>query len=162
MLHVGQYFRVLSIVILLKRINERDKKSTVRKSDEHTVGFNAHPINFVTPSSKMPRNDRWERTHPCGALSLTDSDGPWSRAMNLLVIFKRTEYGRWFRLHFRHADWLSEYLIYFLIFKTDRYLIWKNWLLRSWNIPLLYWNIIFAYIWLFSIIYFLFIFILFL
>jgi len=50
------------------RVREED---TVRKSNEHTVGFNAHPINFVTPSSAMPRNDRWERMHPCGALSLT-------------------------------------------------------------------------------------------
>lgn len=46
--------------------------------------------------------------------------------MNLLVIFKRIECGRWFRLHFRHVDWLSEYLIHFSIFKTDQYLIWKN------------------------------------
>lgn len=26
----------------------------------------------------------------------------------------------------QHADWLSEYLIHFLVSKTDRYLIWKN------------------------------------
>lgn len=62
----------------------------VRKSDERTVGFNTHPINFVTPSSEMPGNDRWERSHPCGALSLTNSSGP-REPMNLLVIFRRVE-----------------------------------------------------------------------
>jgi len=46
--------------------------------------------------------------------------------MNLLVIFKQTECRRWFRLHFRHADWLSEYLIRFSVFKTDRCSIWKK------------------------------------
>lgn len=47
--------------------------------------------------------------------------------MNLLVIFKQTECRRWFRLHFRHADWLSEYLIHFLVLKADWCSIWKNW-----------------------------------
>lgn len=94
----------------------------VRKSDEHTVGFNTHPINFVTPSSEMPRNDRWERKHPCGALSLTNSSGPRADKPTCNFQANRTQ----IQITLQHADCLSEYLIHFLVPKTDRHLIWKN------------------------------------